>query len=144
MRAFYSHSFIHSSIHSAIQSNQWGGAAARQGSSDEGTYTFSYVSLVLAILFGAFGGCVLYLHDAIVDAVFISKDDTSITSTIKTLEQTNHRSSSPKRGARGGDDATAVETTATESTAPIKNTQTNKQNAEPSLGEDSDGSYELV
>lgn len=114
------------------------------------------------------------MHEAIVDAVFIGKDDTTIRgpvpasgsfdyayggsaaddttfadgeSTIKTLEQNNRLSSSSKRGARGSgevDDPTAVATTVTESTAPIKNTRTNQQNAMPSLDEDSDGSYELV
>lgn len=113
------------------------------------------------------------MHEAIVDAVYIGKDDTTIRgavpasgsfdytyggytaddttfadgeSTIKTLEQNNRLASSQKRVARGrgdGDDPTAVATTVTESTAPIKNTLTSKQ-AMPSLDEDSDSSYELV
>jgi len=149
----------------------WGGAALRQGSSDEGTYTFSYISLALAIFYGAFGGCVWYLHEAIVDAVFIGKDDTTIRyamhasgsyddtygsaadttfadgeSTIRTMEQNNRLSS--KRGPGGGDtvddNTTAVSATVTESTVPIKNTRTSKQKIMPSLDEDSDGSYELV
>ena len=114
------------------------------------------------------------MHEAIVDAVYIGKDDTTIRgavpasgsfdytyggsaaddttfadgeSTIRTLEQNHRLASSPKRGARGGgdvcDDPTAVATTVTESTAPMKNTRASKQ-AMPSLDGDSDGSYELV
>ena len=126
--------------------------------------------MVLAILYGAFGSCVWYLHEAIVDAVYTSigavsasgsfdstyggsgsaADDAAIADgerTIRTQEQTDRLASSPKRGARGGgdicDDPTAMATTVTESTASIKNTRTSKQ-VTPSSDEDSDGSYELV
>ena len=118
---------------------KWGGAALRQGSSDEGTYTFSYVSLTLAIFYGAFGGCVWYLHEAIVDAVYVGKDDKTI------------RGGVSASGSEGDTYASAAETsirtkeqnnpnastTVTETTAPKKTM--------PSLDEDaSDGSYELV
>lgn len=36
------------------------------------------MSLTLAIYYGAFGGCVWYLHEAIVDAVYVGKDDKTI------------------------------------------------------------------
>ena len=113
------------------------------------------------------------MHEAIVDAVYVGKDDKTIRdayvgeddksirdavsesgsfgdtyasaadTTIRTKEQ-NNRLTSERRSARGGDDNTAVvSTTVTETTAPIKNTR--KHKTMPSLDEDaSDGSYELV
>jgi len=78
----------------------------------------------LAIFYGAFGGCVWYLHEAIVDAVYVGKDDKTI------------RDGVSASGSEGDTYANAS-TTVTETTAPKKTM--------PSLDEDaSDGSYELV
>ena len=159
--------FLTISITSILQIvEKWGGAALRQGSSDEGTYTFSYISLTLAIFYGAFGGCVWYLHEAIVDAVFVGKDDKTIRdayvgeddksigdavsesgsygdtyasaadTTIRTKEQ-NNRPTSERRSPRGGG---GDDNTAVVSTTVTETTapikNTRKQKTMPSLDED--------